>query len=161
MLQSPKGKEYSLLPCWQGFFCKGWENTIFFHISSKCGQPSSPPFHLYFSWLWLFTISLGLPPSGSTKSLIHYSYNTEIVVFQEIWMIYFCETYFVLGCGKIRRLDLFFFMLKIPCPKSGCFFLGVWFYLGETFLIFEVMTEKAENKIYSLIKLLIIIKRDL
>lgn len=49
----------------------------------------------------------------------------------------------------------------MPCPKPGCFFLDVCFYVREIFLIFEVMTEKAENKTHSLIKLLIIIKRDL
>lgn len=68
---------------------------------------------------------------------------------------------FVLGSWKIRKLDLIFSILEMPCPKYGCFFLGVCFYLGVTFLIFEVMTENDENKIHSLIKLLIIIKRDL
>lgn len=76
-------------------------------------------------------------------------------------MIYFCETYFVLGTMNIRKLDLFFFILEMPCPKPGCFFLGVCFYLRETILIFDVMTEKAENKTHNLIKLLIIIKREL
>lgn len=75
-------------------------------------------------------------------------------------LIHECERYLPIGSRKIRKLVLFLFTLGILWPKSV--FQCVYFYLKEIFFIFEVMIEKAENTINSLIKLLIIIiKRDL
>lgn len=136
-------------------FAKTRTKQYFFLISSKCTQP----FHPFFSPFLLFlAVAFHYQSWNTWKQKV----TNSLFLQQLTWRIYGCEIYLGTGSRKIRKLDLFFFILIMPCPKSGWFCLCVCFYLGEIILIFEVMIEKAENTIKSLMKLfIIIIKRDL